>query len=408
MSNIIEQGITNFDWAAHEADCSSKRREGNKIIKAIYPDSNVLCQEDYALELYELMQNYPVIKKDISSGDILPVTEIKYVKESIIHATLSSGVLLEIDLDKERKFCNLYGINTDMIPELFADYEYCENLLDHGIYAHVTTKNNSMKGSLIHGHIEKMKVEFVSEIKEPKSAYSAKIIEKNKGGFMVEVSGVPAFLPGGLAAANKIIDFDDYIGTNVTVMIEDYFANADTFIVSHKKYIKHMMPSMISDLDTQEMYTGIVTGTAKYGVFLEFGESDNGIMLTGLLHSSKMTSETKQMFEDRKFRPGVEVKFWIKEITPDNRLILTDVDPMKKLNAVQEFKEENLGLVKSGKVVSVKHFGTLVKLDKDVIGLIPKNELSRKKKTFVVGDSVNVTVDEVTKDKIYLSLLNEA
>lgn len=407
MSKIIEQGIEDFDWAAFEADCPSKRRERNQEIKAIYPESNVMCQEDYALELYEMMREYPIVKKDIASGDILPVTEIKHIKDSVIHITLSSGVLLEIDLDKERKFCSLYGINADMIEDLFNDQNYINTLLENEIYVHVTSKNNNIKGSLTKGHIEKMKSEFVSEIKEPTSAYSARILEKNKGGFMVEVSGVPAFLPGGLAAANKIIDFDDYVGTDVTVMIEDYFVNSDTFIVSHKKYIKHMLPSMIADLDTEEMYVGTVTGTAKYGVFLEFGKSDTGIMLTGLLHTSKMSNETKQMFNDREFRPGVEVEFWIKEITPDNRIILTDVDPMEKLNAIKEFKETSLGMVRNGKVISVKPFGSLVRIERDIIGLIPRKELSYKKKSFSVGDSVNITVDEVVKDKIYLSLINE-
>jgi len=59
-------------------------------------------------------------------------------------------------------------------------------------------------------------------------------------------------------------------------------------------------------------------------------------------------------------------------------------------------------------VVSIKPFGTLVKLEKDIIGLVSKKELKAKKKFFEVGDEIVVTVDDVQKDKIYLSLIDES
>ena len=64
-------------------------------------------------------------------------------------------------------------------------------------------------------------------------------------------------------------------------------------------------------------------------------------------------------------------------------------------------------MITNGKVVSIKPFGTLVKLEKDIIGLVSKKELKAKKKFFEVGDEIYVTVDDVQKDKIYLSLLDE-
>jgi len=206
-----------------------------------------------------------------------------------------------------------------------------------------------------------------------------------------------------LAAANKIVDFNDYLEKEIPVMIEDYLKDTKTFIVSNKKYIQHILPSKMAEMDRAAMYNGTITGTAKYGIFVEFEE-----IFTGLLHYSKMTPDTRSKFKNREFRPGDPISFWIKEVTKDDRIILCEEDPAARLNQIDEFKEKNLGVTKQGRVVSIKPFGTLVKLEKDIIGLVSKKELKAKKKFFEVGDEIVVTVDDVQKDKIYLSLIDES
>ena len=128
----------------------------------------------------------------------------------------------------------------------------------------------------------------------------------------------------------------------------------------------------------------------------------------GLIHTSKMTPECKEKFHKGEFKGGMTISFWIKEITSDKKIILTDEDPSIRKAEIEDFKEKNLGSIKGGEVISVQPFGTLVKLQKDIVGLISQKEIKTKKKNFSIGDTVMVSIDRVYNDKIFLSLPNES
>ena len=346
------------------------------------------------------MLGYEVHVKDYKEGDVVQATTLKVIDNNTLGFDLVNGLNFTYDMRKERKFCQLYSIDPENC--LPITQESLDALIEAGIYVLISTKGNGIKGNLIKGHEAKIRNEFLKQIKEPTSAYIANVISRNKGGFLVNVQGVNAFLPGGLAAANKILDFEEYMKNDITVMIEDYLKDTETFIVSNKKYVQHILPSRLASIDMINKHVGYVTGTAKYGIFVEFDE-----IFTGLLHYSKMTPDTRDKFKAREFKPGDELSFWIKEISKGDRIILSEEDPQERLNQIDQFKERNLGVVKNGKVVSIKPFGTLVKLEKDIIGLVSKRELKAKKKFFEVGDEISVTVDDIQKDKIYLSLIDE-
>jgi small subunit ribosomal protein S1 len=155
-------------------------------------------------------------------------------------------------------------------------------------------------------------------------------------------------------------------------------------------------------LSTEEVYKGTVTGTAKYGIFVEFDE-----IFTGLLHSSKMTEAMKDKFNKNEFKAGEEISFWIREITADKKIILTDEDPSVRFAEIEEFKEKNIGVIKGGEVISVKPFGTLVKVEKDIVGLISQKELKLRKKKYNVGDKIYVTIEKVQNNKVFLAIPEE-
>jgi len=240
---------------------------------------------------------------------------------------------------------------------------------------------------LLGGYAEKMKVEFIKQIKEPKTAYEAKVISKNQGGFLVDVMGVQAFLPGGLAAANKIVNFDEYIGKKVNVMIEDYLSDIRTFIVSHKKYLKHILPAEINSYDWDIKHTGTVTGTNKYGIFVEFYNK-----FTGLLHYSKMDETTREQYNKRNFKPGDELECWVREVTPNHRLVLTNFEPGSEEDQLK------LNEVYKGKVTGVVDYGVFVKLKSGESGLIGKQDVNRE---FEMHEHVNVLLINKKEDKLY-------
>ena len=403
MNSKTTEAITEFDWDSYESMDYRKSKGFNETILKIYPESRVYSTDENAIEMYEMLLDTPVYQKDCVTGDIQRVTGIKFKSGTIFKFQLENGMVIDIDLKRERRFCEVYQIDIEGFKYWLdeVDENEVEEFLSGGIYMELSAESNDLSGSLIKGHEAKIYSEFMDQIKNPTSGYIARVLSRNQGGFLVNIQGVNAFLPGGLAAPNKIVNFDDYIGKDIIVMVEDYLKDTKTFIVSNKKYISHIMPSRIDNLDITEMYTGYVTGTAKFGIFVEFDE-----IFTGLIHTSKMSSEMKADFKNREFKPGDSIDFWIKEITRDKRIILTSEDPSIGAAKLDSFMDNVQDTKVSGVVISNKEFGVLVKLDDGIVGLIPKREVKKSNKTFNSGETVEVKIKDRSGDKIYLTINN--
>ena len=279
--------------------------------------------------------------------------------------------------------------------------EYVKQLLEENLMAFVIESSPNIKISLWQGYLMSIRAEFMYQIDNPSKAYNCKIKEANKGGFFVEVQGIDAFMPGSLAAANKINDFQSYVGKEIIVMVEDYLKDMNSFIVSHKKYIAYILPQKLKEIDLMEKFKGTVTGASKYGVFIEFGE-----FFTGLLHISKMTEETKELFKSRYFQPGIPIEFYVGEVTKDNRIILTEEDPQIKLKKIQEFIFNSKDKVLESEIAAVMKFGIIVNVG-DITGLIPLKEFKKHHifiNNFIVKDVINVMFDEFSNDKIVFKL----
>jgi ribosomal protein S1 len=393
-----------FDWAAFEAEDRQARRIPNPTILKKYGVK--VWRHDSGAE--EMFLRY---EKSVSGGIKEPrvgeyhsITSVVSINDKEMVVTLSGMIDAVIQLEKEKPYFKTIGMNQETFVEWMKNTEgaFSGFIGEDGKKVVIETIKPYTIASLSKGHSQSIRTEFFHQIEKPTSAYTAKVLSRNGGGFLVNVAGVEGFLPGSLAAANIVRDFESMLGKEIYVMVEDYLKDAGTFVFSHKKYLSHVLPSKIDSLSLEEKYSGVVTGTAKFGVFVEFNE-----IFTGLIHTSKMTPDMREDFKNGKFSAGDTVHFWIKEITPDKKIILTDEDPSIRMKELEEFKEKNLGIITGGEVVSIQPFGTLVKLQKDIVGLISKKEIKVKKKNFAVGDHVMVSVERVHNDKIFLTLPNE-
>jgi ribosomal protein S1 len=246
--------------------------------------------------------------------------------------------------------------------------------------------------------------EFFAQIKEGSHAYRAKIESINKGGYIASISGIKCFLPGSLAAANRITDFESYIGKELPVMIEGYVDAKDIFIISYKKYLNKIMDSKIQELDLTKKYKGFVTGTSDFGVFVEWEE-----VYTGLIHKTEFENDSRVT----SFIPGDEIEFYIKEIKENNRLTLTLEKPLEKNVILQELETK----IKDGDCESfearIKHLrknGILVELIAlGLMALIPQDRVGKNNRGFKPGDSLTVSLYEVEVNagKIFAEPVNE-
>jgi ribosomal protein S1 len=216
------------------------------------------------------------------------------------------------------------------------------------------------------------------------------IEEVNKGGFLVDLSGIKCFLPGSLAAANRITDFESYIGKELHVMIEGYVENKDIFIVSYKKYLNKIMESKIQELDLTKKYKGYVTGTSDFGVFVEWEE-----IYTGLIHKTEFDDENNIS----SIHPGDEIEFYVKEIKDNNRLTLTLEKPLERNVIIHDLdnqiKDGTCELIEA-RVKHKRKNGILIELvDFGLIALIPQDKIGKKTKLLKTGDDLLVMVYEV-------------
>lgn len=393
-----------FDWVAFDAEDLQARRVPNPILQKKY-GVKIWRHDSGAEEMY-LRYEKSVAGgiKEPRIGEYHTITSIVSINDTEMVVTLSGMIDAVIQLEKEKPYFKTIGMNLESFVDWMKNTEgaFSGFIGAEGKKVVIETIKPYTIASLSKGHFQSIRSEFFHQIENPTSAYTAKIVSRNGGGFLVNVAGIEGFLPGSLAAANIVRDFDSLINKEIYVMVEDYLKDAGTFVFSHKKYLSHVLPSKIENLSLEERYSGMVTGSAKFGIFVEFNE-----IFTGLIHTSKMTSEMRDDFRKGQYSAGDTVYFWIKEIAPDKKIILTDEDPSIRMRELEEFKEKHLGVITGGEVVSIQPFGTLVKLQKDIVGLISKKEIKVKKKNYAVGDHVMVSVERVQNDRIFLTIPNE-
>jgi ribosomal protein S1 len=404
MQTTKNNTVSDLEWNALEIEHCHQKRIPNPRLLSKY-GSNVWNHDANAEEMYLLYEkSSPAMSKEVRAGESRMITSIVSINDNEMIVSLTGMVDAVISLDKEKSFFKGLGLTTEEFILWMKNTPDANSafLGTAGRKVIIESVKPYVMASLSKGHFESLRSELYAQIKNPTKAYLATVISRNGGGFLISVSGIDGFLPGSLAAANIVRDFDSMLGKEIYVMVEDLLKDAGTFVFSHKKYLTYILPSKIEELSLLERYEGTITGTAKFGIFVEFNE-----IFTGLIHTSKMTPGMREEFKEGAFTPGEKVSFWIKEITSDKKIILTDEDPTVRQKEIDEFKDKNLGIVRGGEVVSIQPFGTLVKLQKDIVGLISQKEIKTKKKKYSVGDHVMVTVDRVYNDKIFLTIPNE-
>lgn len=358
----------------------------------------VFCTEDYAEDFLTALEAHEsdVINKDVSKGDILDIIKFDVEQYPLVKATTNLGLIFTIDLNKERSLFSIFNSDFETFRQVLELYNEDSSALDISL---MVEDEGDFKGSILKAFKVRSYDILKKEIKSPTSAFPAKIISKNQGGFFAEIYGVKCFMPGSLAAANKIINFGEFVGKTVNVMIEDWMEASKMFIVSHKKYLETVIPFKIKELPRNVKMKGLVTGSSKLGVFAEFEE-----MFTGLLHVYEMNEDSAKKHENRYFKPGMEIEVWFKEVK-DDKLVLSDFDPNIKIEENKKVKAELEGNTFKGKIKNFKDFGAFIEFDGDRNGLLPLKEY-KNTSIGTEGSEIEVVVKRFEEEsgKIYLTL----
>lgn len=335
-SVITECGNTDFDWNLYGNGFNGVSLCINKNVHCNSKKEHVYSHEPYAQDLYQLyMKKNPgmIQQKDIITGMVYTVCDMKPVSNHEIMIYMDNGVSDIIDLIKEHAFIHNY-VGCSSIAQFMEYFDaYKESLLKNGGIKVKVVDNGRL--SIAEGLRSRIEQEFAKEIRdnECKYAYNAVVKEINSGGYIVDVMGLRCFLPGSLAAAGIITDFEALMGKTIPVMPINYMPNSG-YVVSYKKYINAVLPVKIEE----ELYVGKhvsvkVTGTSRNGIFVTFKDKNDEYVFNGLVHRSVMSYDFENEFNRRSF--NINDEFWayinaINEVDGVYRIVLSDQSNVNK------------------------------------------------------------------------------
>ena len=353
--NIPSEGIEGFNWEEFEADNIDRLHVNKKVKVAKGSGDKVFSFSPDAQATYNRYKNIVVPEtKELNKDSIVPISDLKVVNKDTILATINHGANdIIIDLNKEAKFFSLLTVGKDVLTkdtfiESIKIPEIKKQILSMNLSAKVGS--DVEKGSIWDGYVASLTKEMIGQITNPTIAYNAVIIDTNRGGFVVEISGVlTAFMPGSAAAANKITDYDGMVGKSMEVMVESYDPN-NGFVVSRKKYLKTMLPLKLQELieklkeNPDLTFTGTVTGSTDYGIFVEIDE-----YITGMLHKTLVSDTLRDRMRQATVN-GETITVYIHSIE-GNRIILSDV-PISERDAVIKKREAEEAEEEAARAVS--------------------------------------------------------
>jgi small subunit ribosomal protein S1 len=230
---------------------------------------------------------------------------------------------------------------------------------------------------------------------------------RTKGGMIVDVFGIEAFLPGSQIDVKPIRDYDQYVEKNMEFKIVKINHEFKNVVVSHKALIEadleEQKREIIGKLEKGQVLEGVVKNITSYGVFVDLGGVDGLVHITDLSwsrinHPSEVVELDQKInvvildFDDEKSR----IQLGIKQL---------EAHPWDALSA-----NLNVGDKIKGKVVVLADYGAFVEVQPGVEGLIHVSEMSwsthlRSAQDFVkVGDEVEALILTIDREDRKMSL----
>ena len=380
----------NFMWDAYEASCPSKTRKPNPHIKTISGDK-VYSRESYAQEMYDILTEF-----DSKNGGILATLAIGEIHEGQIYGVSTEFISVDIG------YRELIYVKYDKEP---AEFQALKPGDTTAVLITQLTKNSHILGSISGGVKQKVFMDLREAVETGGTAWIGRVTHMiENGGYMVNVQGIECFMPGSLAGINKLHDFSSIIGTEMYVVPVSFSPERGTLVVSHRKYLQALIPNEIEALKENqgETITGNVTGTAKYGVFVEFNKC-----LTGMIHTNDLDEETSAKFRGRQIQPGDEISFMVKDIISNTKITLTQranitVNPWTDITSRYQIPS-----IIEATVKTKKDYGLFITIEEGVTGLLHVSEVGEEvMSVFKNGDPITVQITRIDVDsmKVFLKM----
>ena len=385
---VIDSG----DNSTEEKNEVSIKKIKDYLSKDLFKDIKVISDNENVKESENsdssLTAEYDDTFKDISENQIISAKVIG-ISDSDVMVDIgfkSEGLISRSEFDN--KDLPEIGSNIDIFLERFEDTD----------------------GNIT---LSKYKADFIKRWDELKNICDSgepvkgKIIKRVKGGMVVDLGVIQAFLPGSQVDVQPVKNFDDFLNKEFDFQIVKVDEMRKNLVVSRKAILQESLnekrEEIMSQIQVDGKVSGIVKNITDFGAFVDLGGIDGLIHITDfswgrINHPSEIVS----------IGDKVEVKV-IEYDQETSRISLG----MKQLvdNPWEKIAEKyNVGDTISGKVVSIMNYGIFIEIEKGIEGLIHISEVSWKKNvenlenTYNVGDNVDSKILSIDIEDQKISL----
>lgn len=355
-----------FDWESFESGLDEEDRKEKAELEKMYDDT-----------LEDLEENA------VFKGKVVRLTD----REAIVDINFKSEGVISLN-----------------------EFRYNPNLAVGDEVEVMVDKREDKNGQLILSHRKARTLnawDAVNEAHDSQEIVNGYIKARTKGGMIVDVFGIEAFLPGSQIDVKPIRDYEQYVGKTMEFKVVKINPEFKNVVVSHKALIEadieEQKKEIVAQLEKGQVLEGEVKNITSYGVFIDLGGVDGLIHITDL--SWSRINHPSEILED-----GQKIKVVILDFDEDKTRIQLGVKQLEPHPWEALDSSLKVGDKVTGKVVVLADYGAFVEIAPGVEGLIHVSEMSwsthlRSAQDFVkVGDDVEAVILTLDRDERKMSL----
>jgi len=348
-----------------------------------------LIDESYSSEDYEKMLS-------MYEGTMASIAEGEIVKSKVLRVT-DNAVILDVGFKSEG------SVPLDEFKDIPKEGDEVEVFLEH---------LEDQEGAVV---LSKKKADFMRVWEKIRIAHESDqpvegtLMKKIKGGVVVNVMGVDAFLPGSQIALRRVPNIDELLGQSYEFKIIKLNKRRRNIVVSRRVILETERASkrehLMKELEVGQVRKGIVKNITDFGAFIDLGGVD------GLLHITDM-SYGRVSHPTELVQIGTEVEVKVLDIDWQRERISLGMKQLQNYPWKDVAGKYPVGTRVQGKVVSITNYGAFVELEPGIEGLVHISEMSwtrnvrHPSKIVSIGETIEAVVLKVdeTEEKISLGM----
>src|ERR687889_370694 len=348
-----------------------------------------LYDEDYSDEDYEQMLS-------MYEGTMSQIVEGEIVKSKVLRVT-DNAVILDVGFKSEGSV----PLDEFKDPHTLKEGDEVEVFLEH---------LEDQEGAVV---LSKKKADFMRVWEKIRVAHEndqpveGTLVKKIKGGVVVDLMGVDAFLPGSQIALRRVPNIDELLGQKYEFKIIKLNKRRRNIVVSRRVILEQeragKREKLMKELAKDQVRKGVVKNITDFGAFIDLGGVD------GLLHITDM-SWGRIQHPSEMVQIGQELEVKVLDIDWDRERISLGLKQLQSYPWKDVAAKYPVGTRVTGKVVSITNYGAFIELEPGIEGLVHISEMSwtrnvhHPSKLVSIGETIEAVVLKVDPNEEKISL----